>query len=283
MIDDSKSVSFIGLCGLTKQSTRERILAYEEEAKKLPQIEIPVKHYIHGGMYAREITIPKGTLITGMIYKFDHFDIMVSGDITVTTDSGEPKRLTGYNCFKGQSGKKRAGYANEDTVWITLHPFGSEVSSDGEEIQEFLTAKTFEDLNEFYRLLNIADYKAMLNEIDMTEEEIRLQVDNDYDMVEMPIGYENILIKPSNIQGQGLFSAIKLFKGCAIGPARINGLRTPMGKYANHAVNPNAKIVIKNNDAEVVAIKDIEAGEEITVNYRSVITERFDKGELCQE
>ena len=89
------------ICAGSKVINRNKILQYEEFAKAQPQIEIPVTHYIHGGMYVREITIPKDTLITGQIYKFDHFDIMISGDVTVSTDTGERTRFTGYNCFKG--------------------------------------------------------------------------------------------------------------------------------------------------------------------------------------
>jgi len=99
------------LCVGNKYDNRAIILNFEDIAKTMDQIEIPVIHHIHGGMYGREITIPKDTVLTGQIYKFDHFDIMISGDITVSTDTGETKRFTGYNCFKGMSGKKRAGYS----------------------------------------------------------------------------------------------------------------------------------------------------------------------------
>ena len=134
------------LCVGDGRATKEKILAYEVMAKVMPQVDIPVKSTMHGGMYAREITIPKGTFLTGAIYKFDHLDIMISGDITVTTDDGERKRFTGYNFFEGLSGKKRAGYAHEDTTWIGIHPV---VGDDPEEVQKFLTVETFEELAEF--------------------------------------------------------------------------------------------------------------------------------------
>ena len=62
------------ICVGGKLPNRKNILAFEEIAKTMPQVEIPVKHHIHGGMYGREITIPKGTILTGQIYKFDHFE-----------------------------------------------------------------------------------------------------------------------------------------------------------------------------------------------------------------
>lgn len=283
--EDKNAVEIISsLCDVGKSPTRANILAYEEMAKQLPQIEIPVKHHIHGGMYGREITIPKGALITGQIYKFDHFDVMISGDITVSTETGERKRFTGYNCFKGESGKKRAGYAHEDTTWITFHPFGEDVSTDGDAIQEFLTAKSFEDLNEFNRLVNINDYKQMIDDMLMTEEEVRAQVENTEDIVTMPEGYEHLYVDDSVIEGVGFFSKRNIERGEVICPSRIHGFRTPAGRFVNHAMTANSEmVVVDETSADLVAIRNIDADEEITVNYRHVINHRLSKGDLCQE
>jgi hypothetical protein len=247
-------------------------------AKKMPQIDIPVNHHIHGGMYGREITIPKGSVITGQIYKFDHLDIMIDGDITVSTDSGESKRLTGFNVFKGMSGKKRAGYAHEDTHWITFHSFDGD---SGEQIQNHITAETFEDLSAFHSDINRADYADFVFNSGMTQEEITDQVENKEDMLNDDV--MGVYISDSNIQGNGLFSAKQLSIGDVICQARIGDKRTLAGRYANHAAFANAKIELGSNDAEIIAIRDIEENEEITVNYRDVIKHRFIQGDLCQE
>ena len=269
------------ICEGGKKPNRANILAFEAIAKTMPQIEIPVKHHIHGGMYGREITIPKDTIITGQIYKFDHFDIMISGDVTVSTDTGETKRLTGYNCLKGMSGKKRAGYTHEETVWITFHPF---TGADGDDIQKFITSETFEELALFNTATNQADYESMINSIAMTEEEIRLQVEDQSDMIEMPEGYESIYISKSDLEGNGFYSKTKISAGSIICPSRINGKRTPAGRYVNHALLCNAEMIFTGDDMDLKATKDIEADEEITINYRNVINLRNIKGDLlCQE
>jgi len=268
------------ICVGSKTLNRESLLRYEEVAKKQPQLEIPVKHHIHGGMYGREITIPKDTIITGQIYKFDHFDVMISGDITVSTDSGETKRFTGYNCFKGMSGKKRAGYAHEDTTWITFHPFSGK---DGDSIQDFITADSFEELELFNTVINRADYESMVNSMNTTEKDIRSVVENDLDQIKMPIGYEHIYLNDSKLEGKGIYSSKKIINGDFICPSRIGNKRTPAGRYTNHALQPNAKMIFNHNGMDLVAIKDIEVNEEITVNYRNVIIDRFIKGDLCQE
>lgn len=276
---EKKGLSVVnGICVQNKTSNRAKILEYEEIAKELPQVEIPVLHHIHGGMYGREITILKGTVITGQLYKFDHFDIMVEGDITVSTDTGEVKRLTGFNLFKGMSGKKRAGYAHEDTRWITFHSFDGD---NGEDIQKYITAENFSDLESFHIDVNRADYFNFVCESGMTQEQITEQVENKDDMINDEL--EGVYIAGSDIEGKGLFSSKPLLINDIICKARINDKRTLAGRYSNHAVFANAKIKITDNGAEIVAIRDIEENEEITVNYRDVIKNRFIEGDLCQE
>jgi len=127
---------------MSLQSTRENIERLEREFMKHPQVEIPVTHQHTGGIYAREITIPAGTILTGRIYKEDHFDVMISGDITVSGDDGK-KRMQGFHVFKGTRGKKRAGYAHEDTRWIT---FCSSPEMPEEDYLDYHTVMSFAEL-----------------------------------------------------------------------------------------------------------------------------------------
>lgn len=262
-----------------RDDTRRAILAYEDYVQdNLDQIEIPVKHYIHGGMYAREITIPKDTLITGQIYKFDHLDIMISGDITVTTEMDGRKRITGYNTFKGMMGKKRAGYAHEDTTWVTIHPVGGE---DGEKIQKMITAESFDELNEFHAKLNIDDYKLFVSQIGMTEEEIRAQSEHEGDMID--VVSDAVEIKDSIIEGFGVFAKKSFRIGDFICTLRVEDKRTPYGKYTNHGLFANAAASLTEDSVDMVAIRDIVAGDEITMNYRQVLDTRIEGGDICQE
>jgi hypothetical protein len=153
-LEESKSLAIVAaVSSVDIQERRDKINALEVAMLQEEQVPIDVKHRFSGGMYAREITIPKGTLLTGRIHKFDHFDIMLSGDISVSTDTGEVKRLTGLNIMEGKAGKKRAGYAHEDTHWITFH---SAEERNPEEMYEFLTCGSFEELEEFNHLLEKA-------------------------------------------------------------------------------------------------------------------------------
>lgn len=70
--------------------------------------------------YAREMLIPKGTLIIGKIHRHQHLNFISKGRVTVFTEFGE-KKLEGPCTFISEVGLKRAVYAEEDTLWTTVH------------------------------------------------------------------------------------------------------------------------------------------------------------------
>ena len=84
----------------------------------VPQVDLQTQHKLSGGMYARTIFIPAGTVLTGATHKRDHINVMV-GDITVSTDEGM-RRLTGFNVLETKAGMKRCGFAHADTQWTTI-------------------------------------------------------------------------------------------------------------------------------------------------------------------
>ena len=89
------------------------------------------------------------------------------------------------------------------------------------------------------------------------------------------------IVKDSGIHGKGLFAARKIQRGDLIGSIKYNPVNEDgpyvlwitddMGiqvdcdlKYINHSARPNACYC---EDLEVVALKDINPGEEITHDY----------------
>ncbi len=84
------------------------------------QVELPTSHHFGGGVYLRELFIPKGHTLIGRTHKKEHLCIFVCGDMTVVSD-GARTRLTGYKTFVSAPGVKRAGYAHEDSIFVTVH------------------------------------------------------------------------------------------------------------------------------------------------------------------
>jgi len=96
----------------------EAIKRLEELILQVEQTDLQTKHCLSGGVYARTIFIPAGTVLTGASHKKDHLNI-VFGDVTVTTDLGM-ERITGYRVLPTKAGMKRAGFAHADTYWTTI-------------------------------------------------------------------------------------------------------------------------------------------------------------------
>jgi hypothetical protein len=104
------------------------------------QVEIKPVHHFAKGLYAREIFIPKGTLLTGKIHKDEHLNIVCKGEISVLTEQG-PQRIKAPCTIISKPGTKRVGYAHEDTVWITVH---ATQETEVEKIDESLVVDTYE-------------------------------------------------------------------------------------------------------------------------------------------
>ena len=98
----------------------EAVRCLEAHLLEQPQVDLGTQHLIHGGLYARTIFIPAGTVLTGALTMADNVCV-VCGDITVTTDEG-PQRLSGYHVLPARAGSKRVGVTHADTWWTTLIP-----------------------------------------------------------------------------------------------------------------------------------------------------------------
>jgi hypothetical protein len=101
-------------------SVRTKIENLEAEMLKMPQVDCPLEHHFAPGLYARQITIPAGTMLTGKIHKHDDINVVLSGEIDVLTPFGF-KRMRGPCTFVARAGTKKLGYAHTDTVWTTIH------------------------------------------------------------------------------------------------------------------------------------------------------------------
>lgn len=114
----------------------------EDEIAKLPQTEVPVRHYFSDGLYAREMFIPAGVVLVGAIHKTQHLCVISQGTINVTTDDGV-KTLSAPCTFVSEPGAKRVGYAVTDTVWTTFH---ATAETDTDRLVELLTYSKADEL-----------------------------------------------------------------------------------------------------------------------------------------
>lgn len=88
---------------------------------ELPPVEIVPVHHFADGLYAREITIPAGTLLSGKIHRTRHLNVISAGEISVWTEGEPVRRIRAPFTFVAEPGTRRVGFAHEDTVWTTVH------------------------------------------------------------------------------------------------------------------------------------------------------------------
>jgi len=131
---------------LTVTGRRDAILQLESEMKAHEDeqgVEIPPVEYICNGIYAREITIPKGVALVGEIHLQDQINVVSQGVIRVFTEEGA-KTITAPSTFISPAGTKRAGYVLEDTVWTVFH---ATTSTDVEVIKKEFIAPDYKALD----------------------------------------------------------------------------------------------------------------------------------------
>lgn len=142
---------------LSKEEIRSFIAQVEIEVGKVEQIEAPLTHHFSKGVYARELFIPKGSIIVGKIHKYENLNILSSGELSIISVDG---------CFRVKApftvvsspGVKRMAYAHEDSIWTTVH--GTE-ETDVDKIEEIFIAKTYEDVPALNNVieLNVLEFK----------------------------------------------------------------------------------------------------------------------------
>lgn len=269
----------------------------EKEFMKHEQVGCPVVHRFGPGIYVREVMIPAGSIAIGHHQNFEHLNVFLKGRVTMLNDDGSTTELRAPMIFTGKPGRK-IGFIHEDMVWLNVY---STTEQDVEKLERhFLTKsddwKASVEQIEGIRVLkghaDNQDFLKAIEEFGFNESQVREQSECSGDLVELPFGGYKIKTAKSEIEGMGLFATADIEAGEVIAPARINGKRTIAGRYTNHSITPNAKMV-KGLDCEIalVALLPIKGckggldGDEITVDYRESIKLilELDGGQKCQE
>ncbi len=128
---------------------RGKLARLDTVLANVEQVEMPVTHRFSKGVYCRELFIPKDTVLTGRIHKYSQINVLLSGDISVLTESGI-QRLRSPVVFESPAGAKRAGYAHEDTTWLTI--CGTE-SVNVDALEDELTVANYEEFDSWCKKL----------------------------------------------------------------------------------------------------------------------------------
>lgn len=127
--------------------TRDRVLAFEEALKSIPEeckLTFDNLHDFADGVYARSLFLPAGSVCTGKIHKTRHFFVIMQGSCTVVDSNGGRKLLVAPYLGVTEPGIKRAVHVHEDCIWTTFHATSL---TNVDEIEREVIASTFEEFD----------------------------------------------------------------------------------------------------------------------------------------
>lgn len=254
----------------------------------LPQEHAPVAHQFGPldpetgtRLYIRTVTLLKDTVAIGHRHLKPCFNRMISGSIAAV-DDGKLVHMIAPMEFQGKIGDQKAGIVLDTVIWESVWIVKADNVVDAES-EIFDLSHAIVEKRERIRLVasNIArrdreDFDALIKEYGLDRDIVRFQSESVSDQIDMPHDYLMFtVVRPSPIEGEGLFLSWPVKAGCVVAPARIGGKRTPAGRYVNHSAVPNCEWrKSPNGDIWLVAKRDIDGchggtyGEELTVDYR---------------
>lgn len=107
-------------CAISPAATmRQKVHRLEQALMKVPQVDCPVRHHFAPGIYAREINIPAGTALVGVVHKVDNLVIVSQGRLRLVTDEGA-REVSAGEVLLCRAGTKNAAVALEDTRWTNI-------------------------------------------------------------------------------------------------------------------------------------------------------------------
>jgi len=105
---------------------RSAIFRLEDAIKSIPGSGIEESgiqhiHHFAPGVYAREMIVPAGVLLTGAVHKTEHISIFMEGRMLIPDEHGS-REIQAPIVEICQPGVKRVGLALDQVRWITVHP-----------------------------------------------------------------------------------------------------------------------------------------------------------------
>lgn len=134
---EGEPIKFSDIVGI-----RNKVFAAEVFLKEQPQVKLETIHHFSKGVYAREIHIPAGIILTGEIHKFENLNILSQGKMQVLTENGVEEVEAPFTIVS-PAGTKRIAYTLTDCVWTTIHGTENIKIDRCDEVDLELIEKTF--------------------------------------------------------------------------------------------------------------------------------------------
>ena len=110
---------------------------------------VPIRHFFMDGVYVREMTMYKDTIVVGAIHKHLHMCFLLTGKITVVNEEETVDHIA--PCFiVSTPGIKRVLYAHEDSIWYNTHKNPSN-TEDVEELERDIVAISYKEYEQYIK------------------------------------------------------------------------------------------------------------------------------------
>jgi hypothetical protein len=131
------------------ESAIEKVRLVQNAMLELPQVDLPVHHILHGGMYSRSLVIPAGVVIAGAFIKVPT-TLVVSGNVTVYAND-QAYEIDGYQVLVASAGRKQLFVAHTDTNMTMTFATDAKTVEDAEDEftsePDLLASRRHENLN----------------------------------------------------------------------------------------------------------------------------------------
>lgn len=129
--------------------SREKVEALQRSmlSSSVAGYEPELRHFIHGGLYAREMFMRAGTCIIGAVHLKDHL-VTILGDVTIYSPEGL-QRFEGYNTFESRAGTQRTLWAHDDT-WVTTYHANPDGETDIAALEQRNVSKDLATIDYFH-------------------------------------------------------------------------------------------------------------------------------------
>jgi len=117
VIQIANSIVIAGVPRLSPKGSIDALVGLIQQCEQTP---MPVTHRFTPGVYAREITIPAGTVIVGHVHRNKCLNMALTGRAILDVN-GDSKEVCAPHVFESDAGSQKAALVVEDMRWITIH------------------------------------------------------------------------------------------------------------------------------------------------------------------
>jgi len=143
LVERSKILEFEKL--LIENTDGKNIISDKGEVVHCEQF--PLKHSFADQVYVRQMDMKKDTLVVGAIHNHLHVWFLLTGSLTVVTETSQEDYLA--PCYViSKPGVKRVIYAHEDSIFVNIHKNPDNIK-DIDQLEAVIVSKNYKEYEEY--------------------------------------------------------------------------------------------------------------------------------------